>query len=100
LNTDDEEIEIETKESEEFESKKASDKTQGNDIKMKNVFKRFLYWICGMDVILKNRANRQVKQKIDTSIDEDKFLSFICDLLAVIVIASVGFTFGFFNRFD
>jgi hypothetical protein len=67
---------------------------------MKNVFKRFLNWICGMDVNLKNRAKRQVKQKIDTSIDEDNFLSFICDLLALIVMASVGFTFGFFNRFN
>ncbi len=53
-----------------------------------------------MDVNLKNRAKRQVKQKIDTSIDEDKFLNFICDLLAVIVMASVGFTFGFLNRFN
>ena len=69
-------------EDDKLESKEAISEPGVNELKTKkaSIIKRFLLWICGMDGIIKNRIKRQVKQNIDTTIDEEKVLSFICDL--------------------
>ena len=68
----------------------------------KKVFRRFLFWICGMTISTNGNSRKQDKQidVIDTSIDEDHILSVICNVSAVIIMAIVGFMFGFFNKYN
>ena len=67
-----------------------------------NKFKIALFWICGIESNLKENFSDdlKVKQEVDTSIEQDKFWSNICDINAVFAIALSGFCIAFFNKFD
>lgn len=74
---------------------------EANSKETKN-FKKLLFWACGIESVLKQDNSKldSSKQKIDTSIEENKYLSNICDLNAVVAMALCGFLYGFFNRFN
>lgn len=64
--------------------------------------KVFIYWLCGIESsLVKNnvKSNSSEDYKIDTSINQSKFLSNVCDINAVIAMALCGFCYAFFNRF-
>lgn len=68
------------------------------------LFKTILYWICGVEASLKknkgnNNNNDNVKYKIDTTINQTKFESNMCDLNAIIAMALCAFCYAFFNKF-
>ena len=64
-------------------------------------FKIALFWICGIESSLYEDTNKPKEvYKINTSIDESRFWSNICDLNAVIAMALCGFCYAFFNTFD
>ena len=69
--------------------------------------KTIVFWICGIESQLKTNRDSQttnetppVVERVDTSIEEDKFWARICDLNAIIAMSCMGFFLAFFNRFD
>ena len=64
--------------------------------------KTALFWICGIESVLNKGDNKldHPVQKVDTSIDENKWLARLCDVNAVIAISLSGFFIAFFNRYD
>lgn len=64
--------------------------------------KTALFWICGVESVLKQGGNKsdQPAPKVDTSIEENKWLSRLCDVNAIIAISLSGFCIAFFNRYD
>lgn len=64
--------------------------------------KTILFWICGVESVLKQGVNKpdQPAPKVDTSIEENKWLSRLCDVNAIVAIALSGFCIAFFNRYD
>lgn len=63
--------------------------------------KKVFFWLCGIEKYLNFGKNSETKdEKIDTSIEENRFWSGICDANAVIAMAFCGFCYAFFNRFN
>ena len=67
-----------------------------------NKFKIALFWICGIESNLKENFNDDLKviQEVDTSIEQDKFWSNICDINAVIALALCAFVIAFYNKYE
>lgn len=64
--------------------------------------RKALYWICGVEKYLNMERKWEVEQhhpKIDTSIDQSKLASIVCNVNAVIAMAICGFVYAFFNKF-
>lgn len=85
-----------------IKSDSLADDAEVQVVKKYNIFKRVLFWICGMETYMnsKRKRDQMSKVKIDTSIDEDPLLSKLCDIGAILTMAFCGFVFGFFNKFD
>jgi hypothetical protein len=64
------------------------------------IFKRGLYFLCGIEKQQKQDNVEVVEEKVDVSIDEDPFWSSICDLNAILAMAAAGFAYGFFNKYS
>ncbi len=72
--------------------------------KKPNRCKTILFWFCGIESILKKPSEEEletyiVESKIDTSIDQEKFWSNLCDVNAVIALALTGFVVAFLNKY-
>ncbi len=68
-------------------------------LKNTSFFKKSLDWICGIESISLNKNELVEEQKVDTSIDQTRFDSNVCDISAVLVMAFCGFCYAFFNKF-
>ena len=69
------------------------------------LLKTALYWICGIESMLKTKNKSQknpviVNKAIDTCIKEDRFYANVCNINAVIALCITGFIVAFFNKFD
>lgn len=64
------------------------------------LYKKMFFWLCGIEKYMnsENKSNNN-NEKINTSIEENKLWSSVCDINAVIAIAFCGFCYAFFNRF-
>lgn len=67
-------------------------------------FKKAVVWICGLEKKKTSNSSTSppvsTSNKPDTSIDQHKFWSVVCDINAVIAIALCGFCFAFFNKYN
>lgn len=73
-------------------------KSTSHEPKKIGYLKKIILLICGVNAKTMNNPNIEVK--MDTSIEETKFWSKICDIGTVISLAVCGFFFAFFNKFD
>lgn len=67
------------------------------------VFKKAFFWMCGIEKKKPNNSNSNTSsepQKADTSLEQNRFWSTICDINAVIAIGLSGFCFAFFNKYN
>ncbi len=65
-------------------------------------FKTALFWLCGIESNLKENfdSSIQVKNEVDTSIDQNQFWSNVCDVNAVVALAMNAFVTAFYNKYD
>lgn len=85
----------------EFEDKNSSLRSS-IDSTSPSTLKKAFFWICGIESTLNQNEDpdEAFKNKIDTSIDQDKFYARLCNINAVFAVALCGFCIAFFNKFN
>lgn len=66
-----------------------------------NVFKKGLYWLCGIESGIESDVQHAVEEtKLDTSINENPVWAMVCDVNAVIAMSVCAFLYAFYNNFS
>lgn len=76
-------------------------KPEQDEHKEMNVFKKGLYWLCGIESAIDKDVHASIEEtKLDTSIKENSFWATVCDVNAVIAMSVCGFLYAFYNNFS